>query len=732
MQNFITALKAEHIKKRGTGIYMLSIILGGVAPLIFSIVQFFNEEKPGSKIPYNHYSDFIGQCVTPFTQFFFPLLIIINVSRITQIDHKNGGWQLMETQPLHKVSIYFSKLVVVLTSNLIAILSLVTVSCIGALIDTLFLKVHADATTSFELGRIFWIIARIFLASLYFTAFQYFLSVLIQNFIWPMLIGIFILLLYLFLDVMKVIPDWYLIEPLFKVGNYPEGSQLGYWQTYSEAISVIAAVIIIYAGFEWYKHKGFVRGLFGTKSRVARLCTVLVVFGALMAYTLVPAHMNPHHRTVVSGRIESDAPIRTVYLTDNFVKDTIAVIPVKDNAFHQAISKNIPLGSYTLAFDGTIKQGVVLSTNDSLFVNLKLHKKSSEVKVTGTRLAENQYTMRAGNGSMIPYYIQDNMFIDKPDYITEVLVEGWKAALKRSESFTTIDNYAPREDFLEKNRQLITIEHLNIWNAYVKKRQAVYPNEKTVENEDVKAMRKRVPLDDAGLLSQEQYFDYVKETLIAENKDDIDENTKTLLAIRKLKPGEFRDMMLYWQINKSIREASASDERTALLEDYGPVFGNKKYLSNSIAYNKLVESLADGMPAPPIEAMTVAGKPFSLKDLRGKYIAIDVWATWCGPCRQQSPLFEKFAIKYKNENIQFVAVSIDQKPDDWLMEARHKSASVLQVLPHNLPGFNDSYNIQTVPRFMLIDPDGNFVNSDIPYPNDKVFEKLLREALELP
>lgn len=732
MQNFITALKAEHIKKKGTGIYALSIVLGSITPIMLGIAQFFDDEKPGSKIPYNHYIDFIEQCITPFTQFFFPLLIIITVSRITQIDHKNGGWQLMETQPLQKLFIYFSKLVVVLTSNLIAIVCLIVVSCIAAFIGTLFLNIHADATTVLEPGRILWIIARIFLASLYFTAFQYFLSVLIQNFIWPMLIGIFILLLYLFLDTMNVVPDWYLLEPLFKVSNHPEGSQLGYWQTYSEAISVIAAVIIIYTGFEWYKHKGFVRGLFGTKSRVVRLCAVLVVFGALMAYTLVPAHMNPHHRTVVSGKIASDMPIRNIYLTDNFIKDTIAIIPLKDNAFHQVINKNIPLGSYTLAFDGAVKQGVVLSSNDSLFVNLKLHKKSVEVKVTGTRLAENQYTIRTGNGSMIPYYIQDNMFIDKPDYITEVLVEGWKAALKRSESFTTIDNYAPREDFLEKNRQLITIEHLNIWNAYVKKRQAVYPNEKTVENEDVKAMRKRVPLDDAGLLSQEQYFDYVKETLIAGSKGDIDENTKTLLAIRKLKPGEFRDMMLYWQINKSIREASTTDERTALLEEYGPVFGDKKYLANSVAYNKLVESLADGMPAPPIEAMTVDGKPFSLNGLRGKYVAIDVWATWCGPCKQQSPLFEKFAIKYKNENIQFVAVSIDQKPDDWLMEAKHKSASVLQVLPNDLPGFDDSYNIQTVPRFMLIDPEGNFVNSDMPYPNDKVFEKLLREALELP
>ena len=147
MQNFTTALAAEHIKKRGTGIYLWSVILGAVSPLIWIAVMFAQQgENKDAGIPYNYYIKFIENCLDPFAGFFFPLLIIITVSRITQLDHKNGGWQLMETQPIKKTSIYFSKFLVVLFSNLIAIATLVGLSYLAGYIVTFFLEVSGKAT----------------------------------------------------------------------------------------------------------------------------------------------------------------------------------------------------------------------------------------------------------------------------------------------------------------------------------------------------------------------------------------------------------------------------------------------------------------------------------------------------------------------------------------------------------------------------------------------------------
>src|SRR5690606_25416996 len=125
LKNYTTALKSEFIKKKGTGTYWLCFSFGILIPLIAFIILIFNWEenhKPVN-IPYNFYEDNIGKSLGSFLEFFFPLLIIIIAAKITQIDHKNGGWQLMETQPLSKFSIYLSKLTVLLIGNLIAIVS---------------------------------------------------------------------------------------------------------------------------------------------------------------------------------------------------------------------------------------------------------------------------------------------------------------------------------------------------------------------------------------------------------------------------------------------------------------------------------------------------------------------------------------------------------------------------------------------------------------------------------
>lgn len=732
MQNFITALKAEHIKKKGTGIYILSIILGAISPIIWTIVQLFEKEKPGSSLPYNYYLSNIEQMLDPFAGFFFPLLIIITVSRITQLDHKNGGWQLMETQPIRKISIYFSKFSVVLISNLIAILSLVVISYLGSWILNLVKGIPQDATTDFAFSEIFWLIVRLFIAGLFFTALQYIISVLLPSFIWSILIGFFLLLAFIFLKAFDVTPDYYPLELLNKVSTHKKGSQLGYWITYSETVSILCSIIILYIGFEWYKHKNL-KPAFLKGSRALKLIAVLVIAGGLLVYVLSPNRMEPYNKTVISGKIEGDKKFDAVYLTDPFADDTLAVIPVKNNNFHYVINKKIPLDNYTININNVGNGKLAFGNNDSLYLDIKQRENNISVAITGTRLAENQYIKKEENSyTMASYYIEQNVQMDNPDFIMSQIVDEWKEMISVSDKYKTVDNYVPREDFMERNKKMLTIKFLNLWNEFVKKRAIMFPKDKTEESADIKLMKKRVPLTDESLLSNEEYFKYVRSEMIAPNIEDIDENTKSLLAIAKLPSGVFKDKMLYWQLNNSLEDASTTTERTQLLGQYSNSFTNKKYLANTILNNKLIESLGKGMPAPLFDAASQEGKQYNLADFKGKYVVIDVWATWCGPCKQESPFFEKMAIKYKNEPVQFIALSTDQRIDKWLVEAKAKSKSVLQLHINNDASFSKAYDIEFIPRFILIDPQGNFVNSKMPSPSDKIFEKLLREALSLP
>jgi thiol-disulfide isomerase/thioredoxin len=733
ISHFITALKAEHIKKRGTGFYWTSALLGIISPLLYAIVSLVqNTDEIKIEIPYNFYLKFIENCLLPFADFFFPLLIIIIASRITQLDHKNGGWQLMETQPITKFSIYFSKFCTVLLANFIAIISFVMVSLLAAWLLTFLVTIPKMAIMEFPLTGIMHLIARLFVAALLITVLQFVISVLIPSFIWSIVVGFFGLLLTAFLGPFDLVPAWYPYEILSKVADQPNGSDLGYWFTYSDCVGLTLSIVLLYIGFQWYRFKSL-QWAFNNGLKIIRLVAVVLIFGGLTFWLLYPNQMPDNDKTVFSGKIDSKEAFHTIYIVDNTVQDTIASIPLKENTFHYVIDKNILTDNYSFLIDQKYNGNVFFGTHDSIYLEGKIYGPKSDFKLKGTRLAENLMSADSKmKWSMVSYYLEENVNLDKPKLIADALYKDWKEEMQATTKFRTVDNYIPKNDYTERNRKLITTRYLNMWNEFLKKRAALYPNLKTEEGASIKEIKANLTLTDESLLSSKEYFDYLTSQLIAGNHQELDDNTKSILAIAKMKRGSFKDKMLYWQMTKSIEDASTSAERNQFVANYIGQFSAKRYQRKINNINRIAESLGKGKKAPAFEATNLAGKPAGLADLKGKYILLDVWATWCGPCKQQSPYFEKFALKYKKEKIQFVALSTDESIQKWYIAAKSKSKSVLQWHANSLDAFSKAYNVNTIPRFILIDPNGNFVSANLPFPTEASFEILLRKALHLP
>jgi thiol-disulfide isomerase/thioredoxin len=731
--NFITAVQAEHIKKRGTGFYWTSAIIGLISPVLFFIVSVIQKsDEIKMELPFNYFLKYIESSLDPFAFFFFPLLIIITVSRITQLDHRNGGWQLMETQPIHKFSIYFSKFLTILIANLISILTFLLVSLLSAWILTYIIDLPKTAITDFPIVAIFQIATRLLVASLFITAFQYVISVLLSSFIWSIIIGFFGLLLTTFLTPFNLVPVWYPYEILSKIATYPKGSDLDYWFTFTEYVSIVCSIIILYIGFNWYKFKQLKMAFFDKTSKIISLVLVLLIFGGLLFWILQPNQMPDYKTTVISGSIDSAEKFQKIYLVDNTIGDTIAAIPVKNNAFHHQFDKDVITDNYTFIVDGKFRGNMFFGKNDSIYIDGKINGPANEFKIKGTRLAENQLDLNSKmEWSTVSYYVNENINLDKPDLIIKTLHEEWLDAMEVPNKFKTVDNYIPKSDYTERSKKLITTKYLNIWNDFLKKRTALYPNEKTIEG-IIKEIKNSLPLDDESLLSSGDYFNYVRSQLIAKNKEDIDGNSKAIQAISKLKPSDFKDKMLFWQMNKSLEEASNTEERNTLIATYNSQFENTDYQNKILITNKVIESLGKGKVAPNFETTSLDGKKVALSDLKGKFVVIDVWATWCGPCKQQAPFFEKLALKYKKENIQFVAVSSDENIQKWFVDAKSKSKSVLQLHLDNRVLFAKDFSVESIPRFILINPDGNFINARLPRPQEAAFEILLRKELNLP
>ncbi|NND52071.1 MAG: TlpA family protein disulfide reductase [Flavobacteriaceae bacterium] len=145
-----------------------------------------------------------------------------------------------------------------------------------------------------------------------------------------------------------------------------------------------------------------------------------------------------------------------------------------------------------------------------------------------------------------------------------------------------------------------------------------------------------------------------------------------------------------------------------------------------------VKLLAKGMPSPVFENYeNHKGGEMSLTDLKGKYVYVDVWATWCGPCKREIPYLKEVEAKYHNNNIEFVSTSIDKAKDHsaWVEMVKDKELGGIQLFADNdwNSKFVTDYAIEGIPRFLLIDPEGNIVTADAPRPSDPKLVKLFEE-----
>lgn len=158
------------------------------------------------------------------------------------------------------------------------------------------------------------------------------------------------------------------------------------------------------------------------------------------------------------------------------------------------------------------------------------------------------------------------------------------------------------------------------------------------------------------------------------------------------------------------------------------------YLKNN--YSSL-KKIRKGLPSPQFTNYeNYKGGTNSLSDYKGKYVYIDLWATWCKPCIIQIPFLKKLEEKYKKKNITFISISTDSEyksgswekaHTSWKNMVKDKELSGVQLYAGKDQQFAYDYQVTGIPRFILIDPKGNIVESNAPRPSDPKLEELFTE-----
>lgn len=381
------------------------------------------------------------------------------------------------------------------------------------------------------------------------------------------------------------------------------------------------------------------------------------------------------------------------------------------------IKTSIESGFYLLNY-GRESSYVYLYPGDQIDVTFDALYFETTLKFTGKGAERNNYLIKKSiKDAALTKNVEAFYKVDEANFIKNI--DKVKAIHLESLSNFQVDDFfmVDEKKSLEYNRLLSIQNYASSYEFYLG--DVIEPSTNFYK-----------PLKNLDLNQEDDYrklpmYRYLVNSIWSKRISDGKNVDEMLEVLREVKS----EPVLISLVNGFYSKISSEKERS---EDYFQLIkriaGKNKGFVDA-ARKKLKETkdamrLVTGSKSPSFNYVSIDGDKVSLEDFRGKYVYIDIWATWCAPCIKQIPYLRELEYKYEGKNIAFVSISVDKESvkDKWHKMVAKKELGGTQLFADKSfnSAFMEAYGVNSIPRFIIIDPEGNIVESTAPRPS---FEK---------
>ena len=231
------------------------------------------------------------------------------------------------------------------------------------------------------------------------------------------------------------------------------------------------------------------------------------------------------------------------------------------------------------------------------------------------------------------------------------------------------------------------------------------------------------PLNDSltqhGKSTQQAYAELEKiwadTTLSKEQKGELalpiaQRYNENAIASYRANKDNYYGVYVFWRLAHEM----AAQEFIALMDEGGPAVKDFAVLRRIRQAKEAELTTAPGKPFADFEGTDTTGRAVKLSDYvgRGKYVLVDFWASWCGPCRQETPVVAQAYEKYKGKGLEVLGLFVWDTPENLGKAVKDLHITWPQIIDSNNT-VRDLYGVTGIPHIMLIGPDGTILARDL-------------------